>query len=177
MNKPEFGLLAQFGSAEELKSAVQHVREAGYRKFDAHSPFPVEGLYEEMGRPSTILPAIVFCGGLTGCLGGFLLQYYASVISYPLNIGGRPWNSWPAFIPITFEMTILLSAITAFASVLVLNRLPQWYHPLFNVPDFDAVTENGFFLSVERSDPLYDRDRSEDFLRQAGAIAIREVQF
>ncbi|MCI0555531.1 MAG: DUF3341 domain-containing protein, partial [Anaerolineae bacterium] len=128
-----YGLMAEFENLSDLVVAARRAREEGYRKMDAYTPFPVEGLAEALGFHRTRLPLLVLIGGLIGCAGGFLLQYYLSAIDYPLNIGGRPLNSWPSFIPVTFELTILVAALTAVLGMLALNGLPMPYHPVFNV--------------------------------------------
>src|SRR5580765_4021768 len=125
-----YGLMAEFASPEELLEAARRAFAAGFRKMDAYSPFPVHGLAEAIGFHRTYVPLIVLIGGIIGCLGGFFLQYFNAVIDYPINIGGRPLNSWPAFIPVTFETTILIAALSAVFSVIVLNKLPMPYHPV-----------------------------------------------
>ena len=127
---PIYGVLAEFENPDDLLDAVRRARQAGYRRMDAYTPFPVERLAEELGFHRTALPIVVLIGGLVGCAGGFLLQYWVSAIDYPLNIGGRPLNSWPAFIPVTFELTILVAALSAVLGMLGLNGLPMPYHPL-----------------------------------------------
>src|SRR5262245_40177523 len=137
---PPYGLMAEFGNPEALVQAAQRAFEAGFRKMDAYTPFPIEGLAEALGSHKTRVPLIVLLGGVIGCLGGFYLQYWVHVIDYPLNIGGRPLNSWPAFVPVTFEMTILIAALSAFFGLLILNGLPMPYHPVFNVERFHLAS-------------------------------------
>src|SRR6266480_7320927 len=151
-----YGVVGEFETPEKLIHAVEKVREAGYRRFEAYSPFPVEGLSQAMGLKRNLVPLITLIGGLTGGIGGFGFQYWVAAIDYPLNIGGRPFNSWPAFIPVTFELTILVAALAAVLGLLVLNGLPMPYHPLFNVPRFELATRNGFFLCIEARDPQFD---------------------
>ena len=149
---PIYGLMAEFDSPEALLEAGRRAFAEGFRRMDAYSPFPVDGLAEAIGFHRTRVPLIVLIGGLLGCIGGFYLQYWVAVIDYPINIGGRPLNSWPSFIPVTFELTILLAALAAFFGVLALNRLPMPYHPVFNVERFELASRNRFFLCIEAAD-------------------------
>ena len=143
---------------------------------DAYSPFPIDELAEAIGFHKTRLPLIVLIGGIIGCLGGFYLQYWASVIDYPLNIGGRPLNSWPMFIPVTFELTILLAALSAVLGLLALNGLPMPYHPVFNVERFQLATSNRFFLCIEAADPKFDDEATRRFLESVGSQGVYEVE-
>ena len=168
MNKtaPIYGLLAEFEQPEELVDAVRRARAAGYRKMDAYTPFPIEHLAEELGFHRTALPLVVFIGGLIGCAGGFFLQYWISALDYPLNIGSRPFNSWPSFIPVTFELTILFAALFAVLGMLGLNGLPMPYHPLFNSPRFALASRNRFFLCIEAGDRQFNRETTAKFLSE-----------
>jgi hypothetical protein len=159
-----YGLLAEFSEPEALIAAANTAREAGYRSMDAYTPFPVHGLTEAVGFRRTKLPVIVLCGGITGAIVGFSMQYIANVWHYPINIGGRPMNSWPAFIIPTFECTILFSAFSAVLGMLSLNGLPQPYHPLFNVKAFELASRSHFFLCIESSDPKFNVDTTRQFL-------------
>lgn len=170
------GLLAEFDSAQTLLTAVEHMRKEGYRRMDAFSPFPVHGLSEALGMRKTRLPLVVLVGGICGALGGFAMQYFASVINYPYNVGGRPLNSWPAFIPVTFEMTILAAAFAAVLGMLALNGLPMPYHPVFNVAEFAQVSRDKFFLLVEQRDPLFDPAKTRTLLQSAGAQNVYEAE-
>lgn len=161
-----FGLMAMYADAEDLILAAERTRDAGYRHIDAYTPFPVHGLADAIGLRKTRLPAIVFCGGLTGAIVGFSMQYIANVWHYPINIGGRPMNSWPAFIIPTFECTILFSAFSAVLGMLALNGLPMPYHPLFNVPAFELASRSHFFLTIETSDPKFNLDETRRFLQE-----------
>ena len=161
---PVYGVLAEFENPEELIAAVRLARAAGYRRMDAYTPFPIEEVSEELGFHRTALPLIVLSGGLVGCVSGFILQYWISAIDYPLNIGGRPLNSWPAFIPVTFELTILVAALSAVLGMLGLNGLPMPYHPLFNNPRFALASRNRFFLCIEARDPKFDLNETRRFL-------------
>lgn len=174
--QPLYGLLAEFETTDAVLHAAHHTREAGYRSVDAFAPFPVHGLDEAVGAPPRILPRLIFCGGLFGFLAGFGMQYFACVIHYPLNIGGRPFNSWPSFIPITFECTILFAALTAVFGMLALNGLPRPYHPLFNVPQFKRATQDRFFLCIRSKDPKFDAAKTRAFLAKTGAVGVYEVE-
>ncbi len=173
---PIYGLLAEFERPEELLHAVRRARQAGYRKMDAYTPFPVEHLAEELGFHHTALPLIVLIGGLIGCCGGFFLQYWISVLDYPLNIGGRPLNSWPAFIPVTFELTILVAALFAVLGMLGLNGLPMPYHPLFNSPRFVLATRDRFFLCIEARDKQFNCEATAKFLSELNPKGVSEVE-
>ncbi|MCI0684610.1 MAG: DUF3341 domain-containing protein [Gemmataceae bacterium] len=170
-----YGLLAEFERADQLVAAAQQVRAAGFTRTDAFSPFPIEGLAEALGARHTRLPLVVLIGGLIGCVGGYLLQYVPSAIDYPLNVGGRPLHSWPAFIPVTFELTILCAALAAVLGMLALNGLPMPYHPVFHVPRFALATRDRFFLCVEASDPRFDWRGTKDFLQSLGAREVTDV--
>jgi hypothetical protein len=171
-----YGLMAEFDSPEALVAAARSAFAEGFRKMDGYSPFPVDGLAEALGFHRTRVPLIVLIGGIIGCLGGFFLQYWAAVIDYPINVGGRPLNSWPAFIPVTFEVTILIAALSAFLGVLALNGLPMPYHPVFNVDRFELASRNRFFLCIESADPKFDPDRTRKFLESVGSQGVYEVE-
>jgi len=168
--------MAEFDSPETLLEASRRAFAEGFRRMDAYSPFPVDGLAEAIGFPRTRVPLIVLIGGIVGCIGGFWLQYWVSVIDYPINIGGRPLNSWPSFIPVTFELTILLAALAAFFSVLGLNRLPMPYHPVFNVKRFELASRNRFFLCIEAADEKFELERTRRFLDEIGSLGTYEVE-
>jgi len=172
---PIYGLMAEFDDPSSLVAAVRRTREAGYRKMDAYSPFPIEELSEAMGHSYDSLPLLVLAGGVLGGAGGFFLQYYASVVDYPLNIGGRPPFSWPSFIPVTFEMTILVAAFAAVLGMLGLNGLPMPYHPVFNVERFALASRNRFFLCIESSDPLFEKRATGEFLENLEPRGVSEV--
>lgn len=173
---PLYGWLAEFETPEALLAAVRSARGAGYRRMDAYTPFPIEHLAEELGFHHTRLPLLVLIGGLLGCAAGFLMQYYASVIDYPLNIGRRPLNSWPAFVPITFECTILAAALTTVLGMLALNGLPKPHHPLFNHPRFALASRNRFFLCIEATDRKFNREATEKFLAGLRPTGLNLVQ-
>jgi hypothetical protein len=171
-----YGLIAEFDSPDALVAAARSAFAAGFRKMDGYSPFPVDGLSEALGFHRTRVPLIVLIGGIIGCLGGFFLQYWVSVIDYPINVGGRPLNSWPSFIPVTFELTILIAALSAFLGVLALNGLPMPYHPVFNVDRFELASRNRFFLCIEAVDPKFDPDTTRKFLESVGPQGVYEVE-
>jgi hypothetical protein len=171
-----YGLMAEFNSPETLVEAARGVYAAGFRRMDAYSPFPVEGLADALGFHRSQVPLIVLIGGIVGCLGGFFLQYWAAVIDYPINIGGRPLNSWPSFIPVTFELTILVAALAAVFGVLALNGLPMPYHPVFNVERFELASRNRFFLCIEATDPKFDSDSVRRLFESVGSQGIYEVE-
>jgi hypothetical protein len=168
--------MAEFHSPEALLHAAERAHRQGFKRMDAYTPFPIEGLAEALGVHDRRVPLIVLLGGIAGCLGGFFLQYWVAVIDYPLNVGGRPLNSWPAFIPVTFEMTILFAALSAFLGVLALNGLPMPYHPVFNVEQFELASRNRFFLCIEAGDPAFDRDGTWKFLESLGPDGVYPVE-
>ena len=173
---PLYGVMAEFDNPSDLVAAARHTYEAGYRRINGYSPYPIEELWEAIGFHHTRLPLIVLIGGILGGLGGFLMQYYLAVYEYPLNVGGKPFNSWPAFIPITFEMTILCAALAAVFGMLALNKLPQPYHPVFNAPNFALATRDHFFLVVEANDARYDHDEVTEFFKGLGAREVTDVE-
>ncbi|HTP67845.1 MAG TPA: DUF3341 domain-containing protein [Dongiaceae bacterium] len=170
------GVMGEFDTPEQLIAAAKKTREAGYKHVEAYTPFPIEGLSEHIGFHSTAVPYITLFGGVTGALTGFGLQYWCSAISYPLNIGGRPLNSWPAFIPVTFELTVLFSAIFAVVGMIALNKLPQPHHPVFNVERFSHASTDKFFLVIEARDPKFQLAESARFLQELNAKHVTEVK-
>jgi hypothetical protein len=173
---PIYGLLAEFHTPGELVAAARKTTEAGYRAIDAYSPFPIEALSEALELSPSRLPLLVLVGGILGLLTGFTLQYWSATIAYPFNIGGRPDFSWPAFIPPTFETTILFAAGTAVFGMLALNGLPQPYHPVFNVPSFVLASRDRFFLCIEAKDPKFESVATRSFLQGLGASEVSEVE-
>jgi len=170
-----YGLLAELESADQLVVAARHVRDEGFVQCEAYAPFHIEGLAEAIGMKPTRLPWLVLLGGVVGLVSGYALQHYTSAIAYPMNVGGRPLVSWPAFVPVAFETTILFAALTAVIGMLALNRLPQPYHPLFDVPRFARATSSGFFLCIRAEDPSFDSLETKRLLEDAGATAVDEV--
>jgi hypothetical protein len=171
-----YGILAEFDEPSEIVEAAEAAHAAGYRRMDAYTPFPVEGLSAAIGFERTRLPWIIFIGGLCGCIGGFAMQYWCAAVNYPVNVGGRPLNSWPMFIPVTFEVTILSAATAAVVGLFVLNGLPMPYHPVFNVPQFALASRNRFFLCIEARDPKFDVAKTREFFTTLNARGIYEVQ-
>ncbi len=176
MRAKPYGILAEFEEPEQLIAAVQKARREGYQKMDAYSPFPVEGLSEALGLKKTRLGWIVLGGGIFGAIGGFGMQYYAQVISYPSVIGGRPLFAWPAYIPVTFETTILCAALSAVLGMLALNGLPKPYHPVFHEPRFEKASQTNFFICIEARDPLYDAARTKEFLKRLDPVGVYEIE-
>jgi hypothetical protein len=172
---PVYGLLAEFEDPNALVAATHRAHHEGYRRMDAYSPLPIEELHEALGAHPTKLPLVVLLGGLVGGIGGYLLQLWASTIAYPLNVGGKPLHSWPAFIPVTFECVILGAALSAVFGMLALNGLPQPYHPVFNVPRFALASRNRFFLCIEARDPKFDVERTRTFLETLGPREVTVV--
>jgi ActD protein len=173
---PIYGLLAEFESPTALVHAAQQANIAGYRRMDAYSPFPIEGLAEMLGYRPTLLSWVVFLGGVLGCVSGYFLQYYTAVIDYPFDVGGRPYHSWPAFIPVTFELTILAAGLFAVLGMFGLNGLPMPYHPVFNVARFARASRDRFFLCIEAADRKFDREATRQFLQGLAAREVTEVE-
>ena len=171
-----YALVAEFDEVDEIMDAAHAVRKAGYTKTDAHTPFPVEGLDQALGMQPTRLGWIVLLMGITGLVVGFGMQWYANTIFYPINIGGKPLNSWPNFVVITFEITVLLSAFTAGLYMIGRNGLPRLYHPIFNTPNFEDATRDKFFLAIEAKDGKFDRAETKQFLEGLGAKRVSEVE-
>jgi hypothetical protein len=171
-----YGIMGEFNNPSDLVAAARRTYEAGYRRINGYSPYPIEELSEAIGFTRTSLPLIVLIGGILGGLGGFFMQYWMEVVAYPLNVGGKPYNSWPAFIPITFECTVLVAAFAAVLGMLVLNKLPQPYHPVFNAPNFALATRDRFFLVIEANDPRFSHDETKQFLNTVGAKNVSDVE-
>ncbi len=171
-----YGAMAEFETPEDLIEACERAYAQGYRRMDAFAPMPVEGLAEAVGFKRNNVAKAVLIGGICGCSGGFYLLYWITGVAYPLNVGGRPLFSWPAYIPITFECMILLSALTALVAMLAMNGLPKPYHPVFNVPEFTArASRDGFFICIESSDPKFAPGETTQFLRDIGGTEVTLV--
>ena len=167
--------MAEFESPTALAAAAREVREKGYRRVEAYSPFPIEEVNEALGLHHNRLPMLVLMGGILGGLTGYLMQYYLAVVDFPINVGGRPLHSWPSFIIITFELTILFAALTTVLGLLGLCGLPMPYHPVFNVPRFALASRDRFFLCIESRDPLFDRHDTAEFLTSLDPREVCEV--
>jgi hypothetical protein len=174
--RPTYGLMAEFESPDDLLNAAHRAYAEGYRQLDAYTPFPVEGLAEAIGFHKTHLPLVCLLGGLTGCFGGFFLQWWPNVIGYPLNVGGKPHNSWPAFIPITFELTVLFAGLATVFGMLALNGFPMPYHPVFNAPNFELASRNKFFLCIMAEDAKYETQRTHEYLQSLNAHEVSEIE-
>jgi hypothetical protein len=172
---PIFGVMAEFQRPDEILRATRKARAAGYTDMDAYTPYAVEGLADELGLHRTRIPFVVLMAGLVGAAAGFYMQYHAMAVDYPLNVGGRPYNSWPVFIPITFEVMVLVAGFAALLGMLLLNGLPRPYHPVFNLPHFIEASQDRFFLCIEATDPKFDREGTRQFLAGLGASAVMEV--
>lgn len=169
-----YGLAAEFESAAGLMHAAEQAFAHGYRKMDGYTPFPIEGLAKALGKKNQ-LPLLVLCAGILGGCSAYFMQWFANVVSYPINVGGRPLHSWPSFIPITFELTVLGASLTAFFFSLGLNGLPKPYHPMFNLPEFERASQDRFFLCIESDDTLFDKHATRTFLESLEPLIVAEV--
>jgi len=176
MDKKIYGLLAEFDTTTQIVEAARRVREAGFTKTDAFSPFPIHEMDEALGIKRSILPYLVFGGGIAGLCTGLGLQYFVHVLDYPIIVGGRPFFSLPSFIPATFELTILLAAFTAVFGMILLNGLPQPYHPVFNVPRFALATREKFFLLIETADPKFNYEETKSFMQSLNPQEVFDVE-
>lgn len=172
---PIYGIAAEYETPEALTAAADKARLAGYVKMDAYTPFPIEGLSQALGIRDKWILILMLIGGFVGVTNGFLLQYWGSVASYPLNIGGRPIISWPQMVVIMFELTILTTALTGVFSMFILNGLPELYHPMFNLPGFERASQDRFFLCIEQKDKKFDVSETTNFLQTTGALRVDEV--
>jgi len=173
---PLYGLMAEFDNPTDLVEAARRTYDAGYRRINGYSPFPIEELTDAIGFHKTRLPLIVLIGGILGGLAGYFMMYYMEVIDYPINVGGRPFHSWPSFIPITFETTVLGAALACIFGMLALNKLPQPYHPVFNAERFALATRDRFFLVIEADDPKFDHDKVQEFMNTLNAKEVVDVE-
>jgi len=171
-----YGLMAEFDDPAAVVSATRRAYAAGYRCMDAYSPYPIEELPHALGVRGNRLPLVVLIGGIVGGLGGYLLEYWISAIAYPLDVGGRPLHSWPAFIPVAFETTILFAALSAVVGMIAANGLPMPYHPVFNVPEFERASRDGFFLCIEAADPKFDVHETRRFLESLNPREVADVE-
>jgi hypothetical protein len=176
MKPPLYGLMAEFASAGALLAAARQARAAGFRRLDAFAPYPIAELPEALELPSSHIPLFMLGGGILGALAGYGMQYYATVISYPMDIGGRPLPSWPALIPVTFELTIFGAALAGLGALLFTLRLPKVYHPVFNHPDFRRASQDGFFLCIHAGDAQFEMQRTADFLATLQPISVEAVK-
>ena len=169
-----YGLVAEFEDPADLVDAVRAARDRGYRRMEAYSPYHIKEL-DAILPLWNLIPTVVFFAGVLGAFTAFYMEYFIAAIVYPVNVGGRPLNSWPSFIPITFELTVLFASVAAFFAVWFFAGFPAPYHPLFRVPNFRRVSDNGFFLCIEARDPLFDRKTTEEFLESLDAREVSEV--
>lgn len=176
MATPIYAIVGEFDDADTLIEAARRVRSEGYRKVEAYSPFPVHGLAEALEVTDSTVFVITFLAGVAGFIGGCFLEAWTSSIDYPMNVGGRPYVSWPSFVPVAYECTILAAAFGALLGMLGLNGLPRPYHSIFNTPNFDRASQDKFFLAIEAADRRFDPNRTADFMKSVGATAVSEVE-
>ncbi|HWL54536.1 MAG TPA: DUF3341 domain-containing protein [Chthoniobacteraceae bacterium] len=173
--EPVYGVMAEYENARQLLAAAREARKQGYVRMDAYTPYPVEGLAAIVEGKRSRLPLVFLLGGLIGGGGGYAMEWYAMVLAYPINVGGRPLHSWPSFIPVTFELTILLSALSGMVALLIATRLPRLHHPVFAVPEFERATVDRFFLCIEATDGKFSPDAVTRFLETTGPVMVKEV--
>jgi hypothetical protein len=172
---PVYGVMAEFETPQQVLEATRRARAAGYTRMDAYTPYSVEGLADELGLARNRVPFVVLVSGLVGAAAGFFMQYWTMAVDYPFNVGGRPLNSWPVFIPITFEVMVLVASFAALLGMFFLNGLPQPHHPVFNVPRFVRASQDRFFLCIEATDPKFDREGTKQFLAGLNPFEVAEV--
>jgi hypothetical protein len=170
-----WGLLAEFGGHTALETAARAARRDGYVRLEAYSPYPLESVADAVGHRRTRIGWAVLAGGLLGAASGYVLQYYLMAVDYPINVGGRPLHSWPAFIPVTFELMVLFAAVGGVVALFLRLGLPRPHHPVFGVPPFERATQDAFFLGIEAADPRFSPDRTAALLHRLGARAVHEV--
>ena len=176
MNGNLYGIMAEFREPEQLLDAARAAYRAGYRKMDAYSPYEVEGLSEAIGFRKTRVPLLVLLGGVSGAVTAYGMQWYSAAVDYPLNVGGRPLHSWPSFVPITFELTVLFAALAGVIGMLAMNGLPKLYHPVFNAPEFKRASQTSFFLCIEAKDHVFRADEVREFLLSLAPVQVMEVE-
>jgi hypothetical protein len=176
MKENLYGIMAEFREPEQLLAAARAAYKAGYRKMDAYSPYDVEGVADAIGFHKTRVPLIVLLGGICGALTAYGMEWYSAVIDYPLNVGGRPLHSWPAFVPITFELTVLFASLAGLIGMLALNGLPKPYHPVFNVPEFKQASQTRFFLCIEAADHIFRPNEVREFFLSLDPEKVTEVE-
>jgi Protein of unknown function (DUF3341) len=176
MNENLHGIMAEFTTPEQLLEATRAARKMGFRKMDAYTPYAVEGVAEALGLYKTRVPLVVLIGGIIGALTAYGMQWFSAAVDYPLNVGGRPLHSWPAFVPITFELTVLFAAIAGVIGMLAMNGLPRPYHPVFNVPEFKLASQTRFFLCIEADDHIFEMERVREFFSRFNPVSVREVE-
>jgi hypothetical protein len=174
--KEVWGIAVEFDDTDKLIAAAEAIKKAGYTRVDAYTPMPVEGLSDAIGFRNKQMPALMFCGAVLGGVTGYFMQWFANTQSYVLNLGGRPYHSWPNFIVITFEMTILFCALTGVFGMLALNGLPTLYHPIYNAPGFDRASQDRFFIAVESRDRNFDYDKTLALLQSLGGLNVSPVE-
>lgn len=175
--EPIYGLMAEFDNPTDLVHVSKAAFAAGYRKMDTYTPYPLEEAAEAVGAHHNRVPLVCLIGGLLGMIGGYSLEYWVSVISYPINVGGKPFHAWPAFIPVTFECAVLGASLATVFGMLALNGLPQPYHPVFNVPGFSASSRDKFFLCIEAQDPRFSPSETKKFLESHHPVQVSEVPY
>ncbi|MFT5207008.1 MAG: hypothetical protein ACI9CF_000753 [Candidatus Omnitrophota bacterium] len=176
MSKSTWGVMTRFDTPEDLLAACEKVRDAGYKKIDAYAPFPIHGLTEALGKPKTKIQWLILAGGIFGGFGGFFMQWYANVVSWPWNVGGRPLNSWPSFMPVTFELTILCAALVAVIGMFALCGFPEPYHPVFNLDEFEGASKDKFFVCIMSKDSKFDIAKTKQFMESLKGDGVFEVQ-
>jgi hypothetical protein len=170
-----YGIMAEFDTADQLLAASRRAHAAGYRRMDAYAPFPIDGLGEALGFQTNAIPLIGLTGGVVGALTGYGMQFWIHAIALPINVGGRPLNSWPSFVPVTFELAVLFSALSMLAGLFILNGHPEPYHPVFNVPAFGRASRDRFFLCIQTDDPMFGIESTRAFLESVGAREVSDV--
>ncbi len=175
MNNSTWGVMTRFETPEDLLAACEKVRDAGYKKIDAYAPFPIHGLTEALGKPKTKIQWLILAAGICGGSGGFFMQWYANVVAWPWNVGGRPFNSWPSFMPVTFELTVLSAALVAVIGMFALCGFPEPYHPVFNLDEFEGASNDKFFVCIMSTDTKFDLCKTKEFMNSLQGDGVFEV--